>query len=69
MLLPESFWNFQPVPGPEADVFVEEILQPSADLMSLYFGWAATKNAGQGFKAILWNLQDKQGLVELRKDS
>lgn len=51
----QSSCNPQPVPSVAADVFVEEVLQPSTDLMSLYLSWAAEKNAGQSFKAILWN--------------
>lgn len=65
----QSSWNLQPVPGAAADVFVEEVLQPSTDLMGLYFSWAAGKSAGQSFKAILWDSGDKQGLFKLRKDN
>lgn len=46
----QSSWNLQPVAGAAADVFVEEVLQPSTDLMSLYFGWAAEKMLGRASK-------------------
>lgn len=45
-VLPELLENFEPAPGAAADVFGEEVFQPSTALLSLYVSGAAEKVLG-----------------------